>query len=145
MPPSPLDPNRIPYVYVCVCATEKKRKKKDRGKRNGECVCAKRKVCTDVWLSGWVCLWSCKNHLNWERNAGILASDSDRSQISLSEKSPTTRLAISQWLEKEWGEKKKEFGWRDWKREEIEDEKGGREGRNAQRIERWKSGRAVGG
>lgn len=57
----------------------------------------KTKVYTRLCLPFWVGVpVKLRNHLNWERNAGMLASDSDRSQISLSEKSPTSRLAISQ-------------------------------------------------
>lgn len=115
--------SKLCFVCACLCVCVCNR---ERGRQMKERACAQKRK---------VYMWEClaflvgvpvrlQNHLNWERNAGVLARDSDRSQISLSEKSPTSRLAISQWLEKEW---KKERGRRDWKREEMEVEKGGLE------------------
>lgn len=50
------------------------------------------------WVAGWVgvAMTLRKSFPFGGEMQGTLAGDSDRSQISLSEKSPTTRLAISQ-------------------------------------------------
>lgn len=56
-----------------------------------------------MWLGRWLSVWvgGCGHDAAVIISVGAemqetLAGDSDRSQISLSEKSPTTRLAISQ-------------------------------------------------
>lgn len=69
------------YLYLCACGRQRRRSEgRARGLQSNSFEC--------VWLSGRGVPVKLQNHLNWERNAGMLTSDSDRSQISQSEKVP---------------------------------------------------------
>lgn len=107
---SPVPPilglNCVLYVYVCEYDSDKLKSEHVQKIKRGRKTCkVSMWVCLPVWVGVPVKL---QNYFNWERNAGMLSSDSDRSQISLSDTVSPQQASLQ--FHSDWRRSKKREG-----------------------------------